>query len=598
MRRVRSRLTDLACRMSSAVRWALVLTSCLWLAWCMQGALAGIRFDHAPVTEWTLHPPEPGRDMRLLYAILDGRLDSDLVARSHENVAPIRFRAQRAALVFLAQPGGGIARLTHDHGGSFDLDLTTWRSSKVTKIVSLEGDRLEAEIDRTATAWRTAIALLPLLLLAACVRPWRGGRPFLLWTLGHVALLHLLAWLTQPVGFNSDGAATLANFQLLLSGTPAYFPPGYPTLLGSCACLSPDHGELLVTLLQHGLMLLSLFCIFDLARGVLGDGLASAALLLTGSLAPTVFLPQAILSENLALATMAGATWCAARPGKQNLVAAGLLLGLATITRAVPLPALLLPVLLLQWERSRLWPAVARTGVVLAIAVAVALLPASWNWLHSNDLVLSSGQGLHMFNRVVNEQRLVDPDAPSTAQLRAHLDGAPMVGVPHWEMSATLQRRGLSMAAAAELMGQVANDGLRANRLAFVQYSAGLAWRCYVADPMPMVPQWREGCAPWPWLEGEPLMRANGGALRWRDDMEWLFGKLWPWLLWAPWLAVVVMPLCANGRRRFFALLLVPVGYLAATSLVEFYLSRYVVCVLPFALMLALAPLAALRARD
>ena len=53
-----------------------------------------------------------------------------------------------------------------------------------------------------------------------------------------------------------------------------------------------------------------------------------------------------------------------------------------------------------------------------------------------------------------------------------------------------------------------------------------------------------------------------------------------------------MLPLLRD-RWRFAAVFAVPAGYLWATAHVEYFLDRYIVCVLPFALALALAPVAA-----
>ncbi len=62
-------------------------------------------------------------------------------------------------------------------------------------------------------------------------------------------------------------------------------------------------------MVQHLLMVLTLVGLRDIVRRVVGEDLATLALLITGSVAPTLFLPQMILSENVALFGRAGALW-------------------------------------------------------------------------------------------------------------------------------------------------------------------------------------------------------------------------------------------------------------------------------------------------
>jgi hypothetical protein len=54
-----------------------------------------------------------------------------------------------------------------------------------------------------------------------------------------------------------------------------------------------------------------------------------------------------------------------------------------------------------------------------------------------------------------------------------------------------------------------------------------------------------------------------------------------------PWLA---------GRLVYLALFVLPVGYLSASALMEYFSPRYVICVLPFMLILAPTPVAVLFA--
>jgi hypothetical protein len=68
---------------------------------------------------------------------------------------------------------------------------------------------------------------------------------------------------------------------------------------------------------------------------------------------------------------------------------------------------------------------------------------------------------------------------------------------------------------------------------------------------------------------------------------------LWSVLLWLPVLGLALLPF-VRERLVFLAVLAIPAGYLFTTAQLEQFVLRYVVGVLPFALMLSTVPLAVL----
>jgi general stress protein CsbA len=144
-------------------------------------------------------------------------------------------------------------------------------------------------------------------------------------------------------------------------------------------------------------------------------------------------------------------------------------------------------------------------------------------------------------------------------------------------------------------MGDVAWEGIESRPGAFLIHSIGMVARQYRANPLPQLPLWAHQTLPIPELENEPVLGIHRGALLWRRDQARLFTTLLPALSLAPILGVVLLP-WLTGRPVYLALFVLPVGYLSASALLEYFSARYVIGVLPFMLILAPTPVAALVA--
>lgn len=429
---------------------------------------------------------------------------------------------------------------------------------------------------------------------ARVVRPPRWNpRVFQGCAITYIVALHLVTWLSQGIALTKDAPGYLDGIAKLASGEAAYFPPGYSIFLWPWIALFPDSAGFAVTGVQHLFIVLSLLALQGVARPFLGPSLATCSLILAGSLGPTLFLPQGIFSENIALFGMSGALWLVARGGaprpRAMEVAAAALVAWATLARMVPGPAMILPLLFVQLSTRGVRAAAFRTVRIVAMALAGVAAVAAWTFVNTGSFALSNGQGLHLYNRVVTEQGLLDHQGPATQSLRTRLGDRPL-RVPHWDISTTLLADGLSYLEIAGLLGEVAVEGLRTDAPAFVAYSFPLAWRNYRAAPTLQIEDSSDQALP-------AFKRSPPSSWRRFSSRWWLlfvsaFVILWPILSWAPVLGLVMLPLLRD-RWRFAAVFAVPAGYLWATAHVEYFLDRYIVCVLPFALVLVLAPVAA-----
>jgi Dolichyl-phosphate-mannose-protein mannosyltransferase len=611
--------------MSTPQRWRLsvVLASCVFLAWSVQRSTSGLVVGDAEERSYVIsvpahasrNPAAEGNDIWLLDVVADGRRlplgrldrtgsweerDWALVHRDDGRAATISFRGRGVVVAFLASRWSGVVHVGSPEGDESALDLFH-RQAAETTYAELANGRLVSYTKDEDENYLRALWMLALALLAAVFwRPWRSSTSLDKWAIAHVAFLHLVVWITQGVGYNSDTPGYMEGAHQFAAGMAAYFPPGYSLFLAPWQALFPKATGLAVTACQHVLMVLTLVGLARMSRACLSRDWAAAALLLAGSLSPTLFLPQAIFSENIALFGMAGAlylVWSGGTNGSARRdVAAGVLAGWAALARVVPFAAIAAPVLILFISHHRVsGRAILRTVRVLSAAAAVVVVAGGWIWHKSGTFAVANSQGFHLYNRAVTEQNLLNRDGSATQRFLALMDHRPLHGLPHWHVTPVLEKKGLAYEEMGRLMGDVAWEGIESRPGAFFIHSIGMVAREYRANPLPELPLWASRTLPVPELENEPVLGIHSGSMLWRRDQDRLFATLRPALSLAPILGVVVLPWLA-GRLVYLALFVLPVGYLSAAALMEYFSARYVVCVLPFMLILAPTPVAVLFA--
>jgi hypothetical protein len=614
-------------------RALLVLASCGFLAWSLQRAIswdARAEPQNPPVQEYAIaippHPPSNaasgGNDIWVHDIIVDGQPvplqalprtgaweDRGWTLIHHDDAEPaaIRIRGRHVTVSFLTSSSSGIVRVERDDDG-WDVDLFHRDRPRTTLAVLDLADGQLVGHGRSEDQHPVRVALIAILVLlaAALFRPWRSPRALEIWVVLYLAVLHGLVWLTQSVGYNEDAHGYMEGFEKFVTGLSSFFPPGYSFFLAPWQALFPGATGLAITAAQHVAMVATLVGLSRVAREILPDDLATAGLLLAGSLSPTLFLPQVVLAENVALFGMAGAVWFASRPASSGTirldVASGVLVGWAALARVVPLAVVAIPLLLVHYGKRGSWTkAVRGTARVLLIAIVMMVMAAGWIWYRSvhpidhlpreHEFSIANSTGYHLYNRVVREQQLLDRDGPSTRRLISLVDER-FDGRVEWAVGRRLRESGMSYREIADLFGDVALEGIRRYPVRFGLYSAGMAWREYKADPTTHLPRWNTASTPVPALHHRVTLGLNASSILWRQENDKIFNRLWPMILWAPLAGLLVFPLL-RGPFIFLAMLLVPAGYLFSSSSIEVFLERYVVCVVPFALVLVPAPLAA-----
>jgi len=213
------------------------------------------------------------------------------------------------------------------------------------------------------------------------------------------ALVLRLAWIVvaarEPIGFHDPAfyrylAHQLARFDgYILEGRPtAYYPVGYPAVLGAAFGLGRlvgADGKAAETAITTGLNLVAgmvaVYLAFVLGRRCAGAWAGIAGAALVGAMPNLVFHTAVPLTETLfnalalgLVAVLAAAPWESSGPGRRRLVAAGVLLGAATLVRPVVLPVLgLLPAV---WLVARLgWRRAVADVALLALAAAAVVAP-------------------------------------------------------------------------------------------------------------------------------------------------------------------------------------------------------------------------------
>lgn len=442
-------------------------------------------------------------------------------------------------------------------------------------------------------AWPVAALLIPgvlvgILLTMAC-RPWHSDRHRATWLTVVLGVIHLAYWAALPIGVAPDSHGYLLTTTTLLGGWPAYVPPGYPALLALMG--GPDNPFIgsSITLLQHGLVIAMAAWTYRLIRRVHQPVIALLGGLTVGLLPPLLLMAQGIMSETLAAFTMLGAfvlASTAAESGRwPSAVLGGVLLGIATITRVVPMVALgpaLALVFLLPWPRRR--PRL--LALTAATALVVTALPLVWFGIRSGQPQLANSSERHLYNRVV-KQGLLDSTGPATRELLDRTEGSDLteLGLPGVAVHPGVSD--LEYGELSGLLGDVAREGLRRHPLRYLLFTP-VAALVELALPGTLdIPRWGEAHpVAHKHLESTRPIPTTAAALRLRAGFFWSIWLVWPVLLV---LAIrgTVLGLRAPHRHVVGGLVCVPLLYLLASAALDEITVRHNIAISAFVVILA-----------
>ena len=444
-----------------------------------------------------------------------------------------------------------------------------------------------------ASAAVLVVALLLFVLAAYLFAPWRNERRTTAWLLFFLAVFHGLFWAAQPVATTNDSKPYIDQWHENLAGRPGYFPPGYPVLLGLVGTVSAERLGGWVALVQHAMAVTAAIWTYLLARRLAPCELALVAGVLAGTLAPVANVSQLIMAEMPTLFTMTGALYFGVRSAETgNLAFAGLagaLTGWGGLLRVVPLLSIL-PAIALVTCFSSAQRKIRLLVVTTAVAATIFLLPVVWFACKSGQAALANSAGLHLYNRVVFEQKLLDETAPATKTLLALVPGSDPRNLHWWEVLDQPEFNRLPIDFdKTELLLHVSREGIRKNPLAYFFYSPVIAWRELMSDTESCIPIWADAIAADARLETPPLVQPTASALQWRRLFDEAHRRVWAVLSWAA-VGGALLGMFLPQRGLVLALAWVPASYLLVSASLDCFIARHNVVTIPFVVILAILP--------
>ncbi len=512
----------------------------------------------------------------------------------------VSLRARRIVLGLGFSKWGGVVRVMRAGEPLATIDLQT--ESEQEEISYYEFPY------RESPWWfRPLVFLVGLALAAGFHARWGAGMDHA-WVLVHFASLYSLIWLGTLVGYGEDSPGYLLCMTDFLGGDPSYFPPGYGFLVAASSML-PFEGEgIRVTLLQAGLAVMAAAWLLRILRRFCAPGTALIAVLAAGSSSTVLWMTRSALSESLTVFCIIGGIHWGLRARESGLrrhaVFAGLLAGWGGLTRILPL-LVLLPVFAMQgWPFTR--RSVGRSGISIGVALLCVLLPMSWAKINSGHFALSDSSGGHLFNAVVYQQNLLDPEGPYTAGYLELLDGEDPFGREHFDVRTLIEKGVFEYLTSGqeEELGQAGKEAVeqRAHEIAkqsLTRIAMEAIWRqpgTYVSNAMaqawgqlvtpPTMPSYGDVPEPVEDYGLLPLLGCSADMVRWRVFFSGMEAFLWPFICWL-FLLSGVLCLVLRERRGLLVLFWVVLAYLLPQAFIEQLHPRYTAPVSPFVIVLA-----------
>lgn len=294
------------------------------------------------------------------------------------------------------------------------------------------------------------------------------------WPFAALALASLLYWATQDVGLNDDSPGLLRDWWSLRRGCSTYYPLGYPVFLGLLDGLGLLPLAGLVTLAQHGLSVLATWGLYRSLATFARERTALVGAALAHLFPASLAMHQAVCSESLGNSLLVLGLWACLRwrdsARMRWAVAVGLLAGLACTVRVVPAVGCLATLAVVGsgegWRRR--W-----RGAALAVAVCGGVVAAACGvqFACNGQFGLANSAAGHLFNRVVNEQGLIDEAAPATRRIIGLWGPLVARQSEHTLVRAKFEEHGIGYVEGMALLGEAAREGLRSHAFAYAGYT-------------------------------------------------------------------------------------------------------------------------------
>jgi hypothetical protein len=518
-----------------------------------------------------------------------GRLGSspnpDLEYKGESKPEVLSFNARRFVAVLKTGKWSGTVELRRS-GRKISVIPVQW-SEQSRPIMCFE----DPSVSTSAVIFTVTV-----ILLGACawlVGPVFPGRKSIYWLVLFLGVLHLLYWAIQPVATTGDSIGYLDSVKPVFGeGRPGYFPSGYTALLGIVGIFAGRSLGSWITLIQHGMAVASAIWVYRLLGRVVSDKVALLGGMLAGALPPLLTGPQSILSETATAFAMVGTIYFAIRCRETGnwwfAIPAGFLVGLAGTLRITPLGAML-PAICILFSFPREQRSLGRLSVIAVVGMVVFVLPVMWCGYKSGQPKIAYSAGLHLYNRVVNEQRLIDEQGPATRTLLVMLQGKDPRDFRHWDVLPRLKQ--LSFEDRIELLHDVSLEGIAKDPVRFIGYSLLLAWRTFlVPTDGSWISTWAETPSVSPLLENPPLLSFGASSLAWRWSLNEINDILWPSLCWIA-IAGTLLGLLGRHRLLVSALAWIVIAILLAAATADIFTPRYNAPIVPFVVMLAMLPI-------
>jgi hypothetical protein len=465
--------------------------------------------------------------------------------------------------------------------------------------VASQGPSHPIAIEDPAAPKSAAVFVGALILFGGCAwwfGPWNTRRKSIPWLVFFLSVIHLLYWASQPIGTNNDSEGYFNAASEVFHGSPPGYPPGYGFLLTAVEAVAGENLGSWTTLLQHGMVVLGAVWLYLLFRKIMSEELALTGAILAGVLTPTFTVTQGLMSEPSTSFAMIAALYFAVRSNETGKIIfaalAGIFVGWAGLLRVVPLAALLPAIgilYLFPWRKSRL----RQFTVTAAIAACIFLSPLVWCGYKSGQPKLTNSVGLHLYNRVITEQKLLDKNGPATQRLLGLIPGKDPSSYRHWELTAQDAIRTLPSSDQELLLRRVSMEGIATDPAAFVVYTFRLAWRTFWV-PTDWIATWADTIPVFSRSENPPPLAFTASSLQWRWSLENIHMVIWPVVCWAA-IAGTLLGLSGQNRLWVLAMAWVPIGYLLPTACADVFCPRYNAPLVPFVAVLAMLPLEWIR---
>jgi 4-amino-4-deoxy-L-arabinose transferase-like glycosyltransferase len=203
------------------------------------------------------------------------------------------------------------------------------------------------------------------------------------------------------------GVHTAEKYLFHPLGSDTYHPPGYYYFLAGIYAVA-GHSYVAVRSIQALVDTLTCVLIYLLGKEVFGETAGMLAATLAAVYPPLIFYTGVLLTESVTTCLLAGAAWVLLRCSRTRqhlrpvlLILAGLLLGLAIITRSVLLFSLpfVLIWLLFVADRWPGWKAATRYALALLVPVVLIIAPITIRnyQIHSKFILISTNGGVNFF---------------------------------------------------------------------------------------------------------------------------------------------------------------------------------------------------------